>query len=111
MQRRAPIRRKPMRPWRRSDPVPDWLFGYLLARDRGCVPARLGATDPCSGRMTIEHVRDADKPAMGKRAPSDKWHTLIACERHNLGWCLTSAAKQAERDYLSRVEGAQDDAA
>lgn len=111
MLRKTPLRRSPPRPWRRSpaDRVPDWLPGYLRARDRGCVPARIGAPDPCSGRLTIEHVKT--EPAMGKRAPSDKWHTLLACEGHNLSWCLTSAAKQAERDYLSRVEGAADDAA
>jgi hypothetical protein len=24
---------------------------------------------------------------------------------HNTGWCLTSAAKELERQYLERVEG------
>ena len=96
------------KPWRRrpEDKVPDWLPGYLKGRDRGCVPARLGAPDPCSGRMTIEHVRDRDKPATGKRAPSDKYHTVWACLHHNLTWCLTSAAKELERQYLERVESA-----
>ena len=108
LMRRTPLRRTRMRPWRRKpdDRVPDWLPAYLFARDGGCIPARLGAPDPCSGRLTIEHVRDADKPATGKRAPSDKCHTLLACLGHNTGWCLTSAAKAAERAYLERVEGA-----
>lgn len=112
MLRRTSLRRTRPRPWRRAekDKVPDWLPGYLRARDRECIPARLGAPDPCSGPMTIEHVRDRDKPATGKRAPSDKWHTVLACLGHNLGWCLTSAAKDAEAEYLSRVEGASDDA-
>ena len=96
---------------RKSD-VPDWLPGYLLGRDRGCVPHNsLGAPGKCEGPLTIEHVRDRDKPATGKKAPSDKWHTLIACLAANTGWCLTSAAKDAEMDYINRVEGAQDDAA
>ena len=43
----------------------------------------------------------------GKRAPSDKHHTLIACLNHNLGWCLLAASKQLERDYLARVEVAE----
>ena len=94
---------------RKSD-VPDWLPGYLKARDKTCVPARLGAPDPCDGPPTIEHVRDGDKPATGMRAPSDKWHTVLACLGHNTGWCLTSAAKELERGYLERVEGSQDDA-
>jgi len=106
--KRTPLRRTPMKPYRRKaeDRVPDWLYGYLYARDRGCVPARLGAPDPCDGRLTIEHVKS--ESMVGKRAPSDKFHTLIACLGHNTGWCLTSAAKQAERDYLSRVELVED---
>ena len=113
--KRSPLVRKAelRKPWRRKpeDKVPDWLPGYLLARDRTCVPARIGAPDACYGRLTIEHVRDKDKPATGKRAPSDKFHTLLACLGHNTGWCLTSAAKDAEREYLFRVEGYADDAA
>lgn len=102
--RRTPLRSKARKPWRRKaeDCVPDWLPGYLFARDGGCVPARLGAPDPCAGRLTIEHVKD--KPMMGRRAPSDQRHTVLACLGHNLGWCLTTAAKDAERDYLARVE-------
>jgi hypothetical protein len=96
---------KPLRRAKKREKVPDWLPAYIHARDQGCVPAKLGAPDPCSGRLTIEHVRDRDKPATGKRAPSDKYHTVLACMGHNLGWCLTSAAKEAERGYLGRVEG------
>ena len=112
MLRRSPLLRKSeLKSKRRKSDVPDWLPGYLEARDRGCVPARLGAPDPCQGRMTIEHVRDRDKPATGKRAPSDKWHTVWACLHHNGTWCLTSAAKDLERGYLERVEGYEDDVA
>jgi hypothetical protein len=106
MLRKSPLLRKTeLRSKRRKSDVPDWLPGYLMARDMGCVPARLGAPDPCQGRLTIEHVRDADKPATGKRAPSDKWHTVSACLGHNTGWCLTTAAKDLERKYLRMVEG------
>jgi hypothetical protein len=58
--------------------------------------------------LTIEHVRDRDKPATGMKAPSDKWHTVLACLFHNGTWCLTSAAKELEREYLLRVEGLED---
>ena len=106
------LRKSELKSKRRKSDVPDWLFGYLLGRDKGCVPhKRLGAPGECWGRLTIEHVRDRDKPATGMKAPSDKWHTLIACLGANGGWCLTSAAKELEAEYLSRVEGAQDDAA
>lgn len=102
---RSQLRRTRKRPWSRKpeDRVPDWLPGYLLGRDRGCIPATLGA-GACSGRLTIEHVKD--HAMTGKRAPSDPQHTLLACLGHNLGWCLTSAAKQLEREYLLRVERA-----
>ena len=103
--RRTALVRKPMKPYRRKpeDKVPAWLPGYLLARDRGCVPARLGAPDKCQGRLTIEHVKT--DLMMGKRAPSDQWHTLMACLGHNTGWCLLAASKQLEREYLLLVEG------
>jgi hypothetical protein len=42
---------------------------------------------------------------VGKKAPNDKWHLVSACLGHNTGWCLTSEAKDRERDYLLRVEG------
>lgn len=109
--KRTPLTRKPMRRRPRRSDVPDWLPGYIRARDRECVPKLLGAPTPCDGPLTLEHVRDRDKPSVGKRAPSDKWHVVLACLAHNTAWCLTTAAKNAERDYLSRVEGAQDDAA
>jgi hypothetical protein len=107
MLRRTPLKRSPMKRKARKSDVPEWLFGYLMGRDQGkCIPhTRLGAPGECWGQLTIEHVRDADKPATGKRAPSDKWHTLLACLGANTGWCLTSAAKNAERQYLARVEG------
>jgi hypothetical protein len=105
--RRTPLRPSRPKPWRRKseDRVPDWLFSYLYARDRTCVPARLGAPDPCQGRLTIEHVKS--ESMTGKRAPSDVYHTLLACYGHNTGWCLLSVAKKAEREYLERVESAE----
>lgn len=105
MLRKVGIRRTPMKPYRRKaeDKVPEWLFGYLLGRDKVCVPhKRLGAPGECEGRLTIEHVKE--QAMVGKRAPSDKYHTLLACLGANTGWCLTSAAKAAERVYLAVVE-------
>jgi hypothetical protein len=109
MKRTALLRRTELRSKRRKSDVPDWLFGYLLARDRICKAPALGATDPCFGRLTIEHVKF--ESMVGKRAPSDKFHTLLLCLGHNTGWALLAASKAAEREYLSRVEGAADDAA
>ncbi len=109
MKRAALIRRTELKSKRRKSDVPDWLFGYLLGRDKGCKAPALGATDPCFGRLSIEHVKF--ESMTGKRAPSDKFHTLILCLGHNTGWALLSASKAAEREYLSRVEGYEDDAA
>ena len=112
MKRTALLRRTELKAKRRKSDVPDWLFGYLVARDKECVPhKRLGAPGECWGRLTIEHVRDRDKPATGMKPPSDKWHTVLACLGANGGWCLTSAAKELERGYLGRVEGYEDDVA
>ena len=61
MKRTALLRRTELKAKRRKSDVPDWLPGYLEARDRGCVPARLGAPDPCQGRGTIEHVRELER--------------------------------------------------
>jgi hypothetical protein len=109
MLRKVGLRRTPMKRRPRPSDVPDWLPGYLRARDRGCKAPALGATDPCSGRLTIEHVKF--ESMTGKRAPSDKYHTLLLCLGHNTGWALLSASKAVEREYLSRVEGVVDDAA
>ena len=110
MLRKAPLLRKSeLKAKRRKSDVPDWLFPYLVARDKECKAPALGATDPCFGRLTIEHVKF--ESAIGRRAPSDKFHTLLLCLGHNTGWALLSASKEAERQYLSRVEGAADDAA
>ena len=109
MRRSQLLRRHELSSKRRKSDVPDWLFGYLLGRDKECKAPALGATDPCFGRLTIEHVKF--ESMTGKRAPSDKFHTLILCLGHNTGWALLSASKEAEREYLSRVEGPQDDAA
>ena len=101
--KRSLIRRKP-----RKDPVPRWLPGYLLARDVSCVAPRLAmahgeSIDHCEGRATVEHVKFELRA--GKRAPSDKAHTVLLCLHHNTTWALTSEHKEWERQYLLRVEG------
>ena len=98
--KRTPLRRSAIRRWKRpdADKVPDWLFGYLLGRDKGCKAPELGATDPCFGRLTIEHVKFESRA--GKRAESVPERTLILCLGHNNGWAMYAASKEAERKYL-----------
>lgn len=115
MKRSALLRRTELRsrsypkPWRRKpeDRVTSDLANYIYARDNGTCLAPVLArkhgeeADPCNGRLTIEHVHT--EPMMGRRAPSDKWHTLLLCLHHNVdGWA--SMHKDWEREYLAAVE-------
>ena len=111
LRRLTPLRRTPMRPWRRrkADTVRESDAAYIYARDEGRCLAPLLArqngqpVDPCQGRVTIEHVHSG-YGMTGKRAPSDKYHMLLLCLHHNVdGWA--SMHKDWERAYLLRVEG------
>jgi hypothetical protein len=104
------LRRTSMKPWRRkdSDKVTEALANYVFARDRMTCRAPILARqhgepiDACQGRLTIEHVHT--QSMIGKRAPSDKHHTLSLCWHHNVnGWA--SRHKDWERSYLLHVEG------
>jgi hypothetical protein len=91
------------------------LVGELHGRDGGCVAPMLGTDQEgasegelCSGRLTVEHVRDF--AAMGgARAPSDRRHTVLLCEWHHLrsGWATSHKAEL--RAYLESVEGRAED--
>ena len=81
----------------RPDPVTPAVRLAVLTRDRDCVAYRLGATDYCSGRLTLDHVKD--QPRMGKRAPSDPAHLVALCWHHHLdGWA--TAHRPELRAYL-----------
>jgi hypothetical protein len=84
------------------DRVTRTLAIAVLERDQGCLAPRLGATDDCAGRLTLDHVRD--HPMMGKRAPSDRAHLASVCFHHHLdGWA--TAHRPELRAYLKEVEG------
>ena len=77
------------------------LRDAVLNRDAGCVAPRLGATDPCSGRLTLDHVKE--QPMMGKRAPSDLAHLASICWHHHLdGWA--TAHRPELREYLRAAD-------
>ena len=88
----------------RKDPVTPALAEYVHDRDRGCVAPRLGATDPCQGRVTLDHVKD--QPRIGVRAPSDSRHLVSICERHHLWTGWATSHRPELRAYLERVERA-----
>ena len=92
------LRRSPLKPSRgHRDPVTGELRIAVLERDQGCVAPRLGATDECHGRLTLDHVKD--QPRMGKRAPSDMAHLASVCEHHHLDGWATSHRPELRR-YL-----------
>lgn len=84
------------------------LANYILARDRRCVVRWLDqpASAMCSGRLTLDHVKDQSR--MGKRAPSDERHLVTLCEFHHLGskgganWATSH--RGLLRSYLATVE-------
>ena len=90
---------------KRRDPVTPELRAAVLARDEGCVAPRLGAPDPCSGRLTLDHVKR--EPRMGKRAESTMGTLVTLCEAHHLGgrrgYIWATANRPALREYLRRV--------
>lgn len=104
---------KSKRAWRKrkahNDPVLQPVRNYVLARDARCIGVVVGMTGPCEGRAEIDHVMNAGK---GKRGPSIKTNLVSLCSRHHLEK-TSHASRWRPRlmDYLSRVEGAADDAA
>lgn len=57
----------------------------------------------CSGRLTLDHVRD--HPMMGKKAPDDEKHLVTLCEGHHLelraGRNWATSHRPLLRDYLT----------
>lgn len=57
------------------------------------------ASQKCSGRWTLEHVKD--HLMMGRKAPDDEDHLVILCEYHNV-WSPPSKALRVKlREYLA----------
>ncbi len=74
----------------------------VLQRDGGCVAPHLGGSyADCSGRITLDHVKD--QPRMGKRAPSDPAHLVSLCEGHHLWTGWATSHRPALRQYLREV--------
>jgi hypothetical protein len=104
-----------MKPWRRkeSDKVTAAERAYVFARDITCIVSKTDLSHQCrdrfgtphrsddAKRLTLDHVHDHAQ--MGKRAPSDRHHMVLACGwANNEGWC--SSHRREERAYLAEVE-------
>jgi hypothetical protein len=110
MLRRTPLKRTRPKPWFRAeeDKVSPELHAYILKRDGGCIAPRYGATTPCWGRITEDHVKTELRA--GKRATSDPKHLVAVCQGHSedgrkAGYQWNTANREAEREHLRRVEG------
>ena len=94
-----------------KDPVTPQMHRRILERDRGCVALVVDSTQlgSCSGRLTLDHVKD--QPRMGVRAPSDEHHLVTLCAWHHQGqkagriWATTKEHREWLRMYLEWING------
>ena len=104
--KRTPLRRTPMRPYRRKakDKVTPAVANYVLARDFGCVAVVLDMEGKCGGRLELDHV---DNAGLGKRGPSTPDNLVTLCSLHHRMKTENAPAwRPLLRAYLARVEGA-----
>lgn len=103
----------------------DWgaLRRWLFWRDGGCIaqmvnnrfwaqryPMLQGLPDPglCSGPLTLDHFKDADKHATGKKAPDETLaeainHLWTVCRGHHVDgcqWVTKSVVRLAALEYV-----------
>ena len=112
MKRTALIRRTPMRPWVRPDPIPPELAQYVLDRDRICLQARVDPQHQCRTRFGDPHASDDQRrlriahvkahARLGKRASPDAHFLVAECDLANEHW--SSSHRDLERSYLAKVE-------
>lgn len=95
--------------WSPADQVV-WLKSHPLCLAPVIDLSELGN---CSGRSTLDHVKD--QPRMSKRATSDEQHLVTLCEGHTEEgrrgghqWNTVKANREAVRGYLARIYGAKD---
>jgi hypothetical protein len=75
----------------------------IMLDSPGCVAPYLDLSQSgrCSGRETLDHVKD--QPMMGKRAPSDLAHLVTLCEQHHLWTRWATSNRPLLRQYLKEV--------
>ena len=64
----------------RGTVIPTSVRNNVLARDAGCVGARIGMPGECSGRLELDHVRAG---GMGLKSPSEDWNLVALCSQHH----------------------------
>ena len=78
------------------------LYAYIMLRDGSCIFAAL-PDHACRGHRTLEHVPGKNENAMGRRAPSDRLHLVVACLDANING-YASAHRDFARAHIAKVE-------
>lgn len=91
--------------FRRQRAIKTWYEWSM--KENGCLAPALDSSESgkCSGRLTLDHVRD--QPMMGKKAPDDERHLVTLCESHHLwtqaGRNWATANRPLLREYLEEM--------
>lgn len=88
--------------WQNDDTDLPYLRWRMSGRANPCIAAWLTPSDwaTCSGRWTLDHVKD--EPMMARKAPDDERHLVTLCARHHLELNWGERNRDIERDYLRR---------
>jgi hypothetical protein len=57
----------------------------VFERDGGCIAALYDRAHRCEGRLTLGHVPELGKNALGKKPPFDRYHLVGECLGANSG--------------------------
>jgi hypothetical protein len=104
---RAIVLTRDLQRWEREEPRFRQRRG-LTPSIRGCMAVFLApiTSGPCSGKLTLDHVKD--QPRLGKRAPSDPLHLVSLCDGHTergmkAGFQWNTANRPLLRWYLDSL--------
>ena len=91
------------------------LREYIFERDQVCIGWRINHDHPCRDKwsnphgpgdlryMTLDHVPENGRNALGKKAPSDEWHLVAACHAFNVPG-PSHDERDAERAWIAHQE-------
>lgn len=106
LERRTPLKRTAMkrgRPKVDNRPHPSEVIA-VIARDGGCIALKYDPSHSCEGRITMAHVPERGKNALGVKPPSDRYHMVAECLKANSGgtqpWSETH--RDVERRHLAK---------
>jgi len=87
--------------------IPDDVAQEVYERDRICLALRFDGAHTCWGRLTLAHVPELGKNALGKKPPGDRYHLVVECLGANSGglqpW--SEMHRDLERAWLAKHYG------